>query len=265
MPSDAHAHPYDLYRLDPLHENERAACGVACAASAWNEASFVYHEALARSVASSGAPPLVLCFGVHPQLPADVEAETGAEAAAASLEFLFAAVAAGRVRAIGEAGFDLFDARYRATEGAQERLFVEQLNLALQKDLPMILHIRRAMHRVFAYSRELARLPAVILHSYSGTAMEARSLLGRRVNAFFSFGMPVALNNKRAQEAAALLPLDRLLVETDAPYQKPRGAERSSWKDLAVVIRAVADLRAEAASAIERATDANFRSAYGVV
>lgn len=266
MPSDAHAHPYDLFQLDPDHERERARCGVLCAASAWNEESFLYHERLARAAVETGAPLLIPCFGIHPQLPA--QNEIGPETLASSREFLYSGVATGRIRAIGEAGFDLFDARYRATESAQLQLFHEQLRLAVDTGLPLILHIRRAMHRVFEFSRELARLPAVILHSYSGTAAEARSLLGRRVNAFFSFGMPVALNNKRAKEAASFLPLDRILVETDSPYQKPRGAAWSSWKDLSTVLRAVADLRSKAEGVeidplvIERATDENFLRAY---
>ena len=66
------------------------------------------------------------------------------------------------------------------------------------------------------------------------------------------------------------MPADRLLVETDAPYQKPRGAAYSTWSDLRRVIAAAAELRAAAGSPcaelgeLERTTDDNFRRAYGL-
>ena len=122
----------------------------------------------------------------------------------------------------------------------QEILFREQIAVAREYGLPCVLHLRRAMHKAFEYSKELAALPAVVFHSYSGTAQESRSLVKRGVNAFFSFGTTVALNHKRAMEACVQVPADRLLIETDAPYQALRGKERSSWRDLLIVAAAVA-------------------------
>ncbi|MDR1429541.1 MAG: hydrolase TatD, partial [Spirochaetaceae bacterium] len=69
MPSDAHAHPYDLLRLYPQAEEERRSLGVACAASAWDGEEFLFQEALSRRAREDGAPPLRLCYAVHPQLP----------------------------------------------------------------------------------------------------------------------------------------------------------------------------------------------------
>ena len=265
MPSDAHAHPFDLLALDPDAERERRDLGVACAASSWNEAEFLFQERMAAEARSAGAAGIVLCFGAHPQLL--LGDEPAAEAAVAFLRIL---AAAGRISAVGEIGFDLFDSAYRGTEAAQERIFSEQLELALEYRLPCVLHLRRAMHKAFFYYKELAALPAVVLHSYSGTAGEAESLLSRGVNAYFSFGTPVFLNHKRAMEACAALPAARLLVETDAPYQPPRGASRSSWKDIATVVSAVAHLRNAAgtecatAEAVAAETDRNFRNAFGL-
>lgn len=263
MASDAHAHPRDLSLRERDNEAIRLAAGVRCAASSWNEEEFRFQEGLAAAAAEAGGPELVLCFGSHPQLPA---ADEGA--ARRAVRFLGELVASGRVGAVGEAGFDLFDADYRATEAAQTELFEAQLEMSREAGLPMVLHLRRAMHKAFAYSRSLARLPAVVLHSYPGTIREAEDLLKRGVNAYFSFGTTVALNHKRAMEACALLPLDRLLVETDAPYQPLRGREFSSWNDLKAVIAAVSALRAAAgtpggaAAEVEAATDAAFGRAF---
>ncbi len=263
MASDAHAHPRDLSLREPDNEKVRLAAGVRCAASSWNEEEFRYQERLAAAADAAGGPELVLCFGAHPQLPAS---DLGAARRAVAL--LGELAAAGRIGAVGEAGFDLFDAGYRETEAAQTELFEAQLEIALRAGLPLVLHLRRAMHKAFSYSRELARLPAVVLHSYPGTLREAEDLLKRGVDAYFSFGTTVALNHKRAMEACALLPLERLLVETDAPYQPLRGREYSSWGDLRAVIAAVAALRAEAGSAggtpaeVEEATDAAYCRAF---
>lgn len=259
MASDAHAHPRDLSLREPDNESIRLASGVRCAASSWNEDEFRFQEQLAAAAEASGGPAMVLCFGAHPQLPAS---DLGAARRAVAL--LGELAAAGRIGAVGEAGFDLFDEGYRATEAAQTELFEAQLEIARNAKLPLVLHLRRAMHKAFAYSRELARLPAVVLHSYPGTLREAEDLLKRGVNAYFSFGTTVALNHKRAMEACSLLPLERLLVETDAPYQPLRGREYSSWGELRTVIETVAALRAAAGSAggasaeVEGATDAAF-------
>ena len=274
MASDAHAHPYDLARLESDAETERRLLGIACAASAWHEEEFLFNERLAAAAVSDGAPPVVLCFGVHPQLPAAKGETDGPNATAASLAFLRSLVAANRLAAIGEAGFDLFhgpgEDGFRETEPLQDDLFRAQLDLAMGARLPMVLHLRRAMHKVFAYDRELSALPAVIFHSYSGTLREAEALLQHGVNAYFSFGTVICLNHKRAMEACAVLPAERLLLETDAPYQPLRGAGLSSWRDISSVIAAAARLRAASGlpkadpEELEATVDQNFRRAYGI-
>jgi TatD DNase family protein len=265
MPSDAHAHPKDLLALDPDAELERRGLGISCAASAWNEEEFLFQERLALDSSSAGAPPIALCFGAHPQL-----LRGDAAAALAAVSFLGRLAAERRIAAVGEIGFDFFDAAYRETAEAQDAVFVRQLAVAREFRLPCVLHLRRAMHKAFEHSAELAALPAVVFHSYSGTAAEAESLVKRGINAYFSFGTPVFLNHKRAMEACASVASDRLLTETDAPYQPPRGKSRSSWSDLSAVISAVAALRSAAgadcaeAAAVALAGDVNFKRAYGL-
>jgi TatD DNase family protein len=246
MASDAHAHPHNLLAFLPGAEDERRLLGAACAASAWNRAEFEYHEALARAALADGAAPVIPCFAVHPQLAA--AGPSSRHLAGESLATLEALAAEGRIRALGETGFDLYNETFRAAEPLQEEIFRRHLEIARASDLPMVLHIRRAMHKVFAYSRELKKLPAVVFHSYSGTLAEGRSLLKRGINAYFSFGSPIILNHKIAMDAAAHLPADRLLLETDAPYQPLLGAPFSRWSDLNAILRGLAALRRAAGS-----------------
>ncbi|WP_010258205.1 TatD family hydrolase [Treponema primitia] len=268
MASDAHAHPFDLAGRFPDAENERRSLGIACAASAWNGEQFAYHQELARSARQEGAAPMALCFAVHPQLPA-----AGNTSSFAPLLELLETLAAGdELNAIGETGFDLYnDARetslqnaFRATEAVQDELFAAHLETALRYGLPMVLHVRRAMHKVFAHTGALKKLPAVVFHSYSGTVGEGEALLRRGINAYFSFGASILLNHKGAIRSCAALPLDHLLLETDAPYQPLRGKAFSHWVDLSVILRGAAGIRKEGGvpggdpEELEAATDKNF-------
>ncbi|MDR2404381.1 MAG: TatD family hydrolase [Spirochaetaceae bacterium] len=271
MASCAHAHPADLVKRLSGAEEERRRFSVASAASAWNRRDFEYHENLAERARRENAAPMALCFAVHPQLPA---AEGREESAGEfrgiigeSLALLESLAAEGRLRAIGETGFDLYNAAFRSTEGIQEELFACHLETARRRDLPLVLHIRRAMHRVFAHAGILRKLPAVVFHSYSGTAGEGEALLRRGINAYFSFGAVITTNHREAMRACAVLPLDHLLTETDAPYQPRRGAAFSRWADIPATLRAMAALRAGPEpvnpEALEAAIDENWRRVFG--
>ncbi|MDR2521372.1 MAG: TatD family hydrolase, partial [Spirochaetaceae bacterium] len=176
LASDAHAHPYDLARLDSAAETTRRTLGVVCAASAWGEDDFLYNENLAHTGGG-----VALCFGVHPQQP----------------------LAENRIAAIGECGFDLFNAAYRETEAAQQEFFTLQIEAAARAGLPVVLHVRRAMHKVFEHIAALRRLKAVVFPAYAGTAAETAALVRRGVNAYFSFGNALRLNHKHARAACA--------------------------------------------------------------
>ena len=262
--TDAHCHPWDLLEYLPDAEAERRETGTAVAASSWNREEFEYHEGLARKAREDGAPPVFCCFALHPQL-------SGGESFsyAAGLELLSSLAAEGRLDAVGETGFDLYDARFRTGETIQDEMFASHLETALQHDLPMVLHVRRAMHKVFSFTKELKKLPAVVFHSWPGTLGEGEALLRRGINAYFSFGSVILKNHKSAMACAALLPSDRILLETDAPYQPlplvlGRGKTFSSWRDLDAICRGIAALRKEASSScstageLEQITGGNF-------
>ncbi|MDR1506193.1 MAG: TatD family hydrolase [Treponema sp.] len=292
MSCDAHVHPYSLFKLDPGAEAVRRSLGIAAAASAWNREEFMFHRELAAAAEKDGAPPVFLCFAVHPQAPAGLSGradETGWEETAAgretqsppetngsgiiedSLDALAEYAAAGELAAVGETGFDLFDENFRQTEARQEQLFAAHLETALRYGLPLVIHVRRAMHKIFPYTPALKKLPAVVFHSWPGSPDEGFSLLRRGVNAFFSFGTTIMLNHKNAIRSCAAFAAERLLLETDAPFQSPRGKSRSSWEDLPAILRAAAAIRASASGRsssgftpeLERITDSAFYRVFG--
>ena len=231
-----------------------------CAASATTIEEFTYCEQLSQQ---ADAPPLLPCFAVHPQMPAVMPAaiQSSCTEQLAALEAL---AAQGRLAAVGETGFDLYNAEFRETEKMQDDLFAAHLETALRHDLPLVIHVRRAMHKIFAHAPSLKKCRAVIFHSWSGTAGEGDALLRRGINAFFSFGNVIRLNHREAMRCCAIFPADRLLTETDAPFQPPRGKEFSCYADLEPILETMAALRREAGAENVTAAEIekNFNAAF---
>jgi TatD DNase family protein len=266
--TDAHCHPFDLAEHFPSAEAERQQLGVICAASATTLEEFTFCEQLSREAKDNKVAPLLPCFAVHPQMPLMGSGEWGGGNAALGngeeLTILETLAAEGRLVAIGETGFDLYNAAFRETEKIQDELFAAHLETALRHDLPLVLHVRRAMHKIFAFSSALKKCRAVIFHSWRGTLGDGEALLRRGINVFFSFGTSIMLNHREAIRCCSLFPLERLLTETDAPFQPLRGKQFSSYADLAFIVKAMAALRGEGMSPedMENSIEDNFRRAF---
>ena len=266
MLTDAHCHPFDLADLYPQAEDERWQLGVMCASSATTLAEFEYCERLAMQAKENNIVPIFPCFAVHPQMPAFKKLGIRNE----ELEMLENLASSGRIAAVGETGFDLYNAAFRETEKIQDDLFNVHLDVAIRYDLPIVLHVRRAMHKIFARTADLKKCRAVIFHSWPGPMGEGEALIRRGVNAFFSFGAAVMLNHREAMRCCAVFPAGRLLTETDAPFQPPRGREFSRYADLKSIIETAAALRREAGTEIsgveelENVIEGNFRTAFSV-
>jgi len=270
--TDAHCHPFDLFPLFPQMEQERRRLGVYAAASSYNMEEFTHNEEIAHNAAAENAAPFLLCFGIHPQLPA-VKKENGKLFTDSelndSLEILRSLTVAGKIAALGEFGFDLYSAAFKETEKTQDALFAAHLETAINYSLPAVLHIRRAMHKIFAAAKNLSKCKAVIFHSWSGTLEEARSLLRHGINAYFSFGNTIMLNHKQAIQCCSSLPAERLLTETDAPFQPRRGEKYSAWADLPLILKTAANLRCKGGNKIdekdlETQIENNFKQAFNI-
>lgn len=122
-----------------------------------------------------------------------------------------------KVVAIGEIGLDY---HYDGTDEARQALFFErQLEMALRLDLPVIVHDRDA-HGACMDIVERYEGVRGVFHSFSGSSEMASKLLS--LGWYISFGGPVTYKNaNKVKKAAAAVPLDRILIETDAPYLPP--------------------------------------------
>lgn len=131
-----------------------------------------------------------------------------------------------KVVAVGECGLDysrLPSADYRLQQDEKERqkkLFLKQIELSLELKLPLSVHVRDAYDDMVEVARTL-KTPAVF-HCMSGTPEYLNSLLSLGDNFYFSFAGNVTFNNAdNIRELAKLVPLDKLLVETDCPFLAP--------------------------------------------
>ncbi len=172
--------------------------------------------------------------GVHPQAP-DVKV----------LDFLSLLLSEGEIDAVGEAGFDLFTEEFKSTIEEQKKVFSLELELALAHKKPLVMHERKALHLVYQNTGALKKLPAVLFHSFFHGHFEAASILSKGVNAYFSFGKQILNGNRKALECVEKLPSERLLLETDAPFQTLRGEKYTRMEQILDVYAAVLEIRSE--------------------
>lgn len=246
MLSDAHIHLYDFFcasgtvpEIDP---------GLIVCASAHDREEFLWQERFAA--ANRGR--IWLSFGIHPQEPVNDERE-----------FLTALAASCRIAAIGECGFDLFTPDFARRLDEQKGAWDFQLELAIAYKLPLIIHCRKALHLVFADTKRLKRLPAVVFHGWPGSLREAESMLNRGVNGFFCAGKALLRGDRSLRETVSGLPIERLLTETDAPWMAGRGEPYSVPSDIAAVTSTAAALAGMDAAAFAERVRMNFRMAFG--
>jgi TatD DNase family protein len=196
-------------------------------------------------------PDVWASVGVHPH-EADAHPDLGAAALVDAAEHP-------RVVAIGECGLDYhYDKSDRA---AQRERFEAHINAARQTGLPLIIHTRDAEDDTAEILEAAVRVGGItgVLHCFTGSAELARK--GLEIGFLISLSGIVTFKNARdLQETARAVPLDRLLVETDAPFLAPvpnRGkvCEPAFVADTAAF---VAELRGDDAQVLAEATTANF-------
>lgn len=172
----------------------------------------------------------------------------------------------GRLVAIGEAGLDR--SHNKAEDGAdlagERELFARQADLARRLDLPIIVHSREDAEGTLEVLEGFPGLKMVI-HCYSYGVEEARRFLD--LGAFISFSGTITYKNARAQqEAARFVPLESLLVETDAPYLAPvpyRG-KKNRPDYIGASFDMIAQLRGMDTNTLCHAIRENTRDIFGI-
>lgn len=183
------------------------------------------------------------------------------DAAMAEIERL--AGAHDRVRAVGETGLDHFRTGEEG-RAVQVESFRRHIDLAKRLDKTLVIHDRDAHDAVLDVIDEEGAPPRWVMHCFSGDAAFARRCLDR--GAHLSFAGTVTFKNAQPlRDALVITPLDRLLVETDAPYLTPtpyRGRTNASYL-VPLTMRAMAGVRGADLEALCAAVEATTEAAFG--
>jgi TatD DNase family protein len=247
---DSHCH---LPSLDggpgPALEAARAAGVVAMVCVGTDLASS--REAVALATVE---PDVWATVGLHPHDASNLDAEW---------EELEALTRAPRVVAVGETGFDFH--YLHSPAAAQEEAFRRHVELAHRVDLALVIHTREAWDDTFRVLDELGAPPRTVFHCFTGGRDEATRALALGAHVSFS-GIVSFANAHDVRAAAADTPVDRLLVETDAPYLAPvphRGRpNQPAW--VADVGAALASATGTTVDRIASATRENARGVFGL-
>jgi TatD DNase family protein len=201
-------------------------------------------------------PGIFAAVGIHPHGAAGV-----GEAAVADIAELLSNP---RVVAVGEIGLDFY--RNRAPARVQEQAFRCFLDLAVSHQKPVIIHSRDATARTMAILRDYRqKLHGGVMHCFSGTYDEAKSFLELGLEISFS-GVLTYPNAKPLHEAGRRLPLDRLLIETDAPYlsPQPRRGKRNEPGFVRFTAEALAELQNQPLETVAAQTWNNTCRLFGI-
>lgn len=249
---DSHAH-----YLSDAFDNDRetvletlldsSVCGIVEAGTsvASSEAAVVLAERWSKVYAA---------VGIHPE-----EASSVTESDIGALRQL---CRRNKVVAIGEMGLD-YHYEDACPRPVQQHWFRRQLELAAEEHLPVVIHDREAHEDTLNLLREFR--PAGVLHCFSGSLEMARDVLALGLHIGIG-GVVTFKNARKLVEVAAMLPDDRLLLETDAPYLAPvplRG-HRCDSDMIRHTAAAVAAIRGTTTEAVLELAEQNARRLFRV-
>jgi TatD DNase family protein len=192
-------------------------------------------------------------IGIHPNYSAAAKVE--------DVEQLRAMAAEPGVFALGEMGLDYhYD---RAPVDHQRAIFVAQLQLAKELDRPVVIHCREAVDDALALMKEFSPVTAVF-HCFTGLLDEAKRIID--AGYLIGFDGPITYKkNDDLREVVRFVPIDRILVETDAPYLTPEPVRKIKTNEPAFVThvaRMVGDVKRVSYDEIDRITTENALRFY---
>lgn len=250
---DTHCH-LDAAEFDPdrdeVYARARAAGVETLVVPAISAANFA--PVLATCRRYSGCLP---ALGLHPMYIGEHRPE--------HLDALRAAIDQEKPVAVGEIGLDFFVPDL--DPAVQEYYFVEQLKIARDHDLPVLLHVRRAVDEVLKQLRRV-KVKGGIAHAFSGSRQQAEAFIKQGFKLGFGGAFTYSRAN-RLRTLAAELPLEAIVLETDAPdippaFLAPRA--RNSPEYLPRIAEALATLRGMTPEALAEATARNARAVLKV-
>ena len=206
-------------------------------------------------------PSVVAAVALHPNEAPQLADAGQLDAALAEIDRL--AGSGEHVRAVGETGLDYFRTGADGRE-AQHASFREHIRIAKRRGKTLVIHDRDAHADVLAVLDDEGVPDRTVMHCFSGDADFARECVER--GAYLSFAGTVTFKNaENLREALRVTPLDRILVETDAPFLTPsphRGQPNASFL-IPLTVRFMAGIAGVSVDELCRAIDANTERAFG--
>lgn len=170
-----------------------------------------------------------------------------------------------KVVAIGEVGLDYWhkpkgEAKKKEFKDGQKKVFIEQLNLAKEFDLPLVIHSRMAFEDTFEILKN--RNQKGVLHCFVGDKKEAESFL----DLGYFLGLNGIIFKLDMEEVIKDIPLNRILLETDCPYLTPVGFENEMNNpfSLKIIAKEIARIKKIAMEEVLEITDANTRKLFNI-
>ncbi|WP_077339562.1 TatD family hydrolase [Pseudocolwellia agarivorans] len=197
------------------------------------------------------------CLGIHPWFLNDLD-----ESVLAQLTSLVAKYA-DNIVAIGEAGIDKVIAQNNNNLDKQITFFEHQLSLSNQYNLPIIVHHRRSHDIIIPILKKHKPQACGVIHAFSGSYQQAKAY----IDLGFKLGIGGTLTYERAQKtikAIKKLPLESLLLETDAPSMPLQGhqGEDNSPLRLIDILKCLAEIRCESVDKIAQAIEINIDNLF---
>lgn len=250
---DTHAH-YDAAEFDQDRDEILASLPSLDVSLAVNPGCDLASSQKALDLASQW-PFLYAAVGFHPENCAPYTPE--------DLNALRQMAQQPKVVAIGEIGLDYYWEE-NPPRAFQQQVFRDQMALARELDLPVIVHDRDAHADSYAVVKDFPEVRGVF-HCYSGSAEMAKELV--KLGWMISFtGVLTYKNARKAVETAQAIPLDRLMIETDSPYMAPvphRGKRNNSGY-VRYVCEKLAELKGISYEECARATLENGKKFFGI-
>ena len=250
---DTHAH-YDAEQFDADRDEVLGALPGAGIALAVNPGCDLPSSRAAVALAER-YDFLYAAVGYHPENCAPYRPE--------DLEALRELAEHPKVVAIGEIGLDYYWEENPPRE-SQQQVFRDQLALAAELELPVIVHDREAHADSLAMIREFPQVRGVF-HCFSGSAEMAEELV--KLGWMVSFtGVLTYKNARKAVEAARAVPLERVMIETDSPYMAPvphRG-KRNDSRYVRLICERLAEIKGVSFAECARVTRENGKRFFGI-
>lgn len=170
-----------------------------------------------------------------------------------------------KVVAIGEVGLDYYrlDGDDKRVKREQQLIFDQFCSLAVDLKLPIIVHSRAAIGDALGIVKHYMRDLPVIFHSFDGTHDEAKSIL--EAGGYIGINNMISYpKNEELRATVAKLPLNKIVLETDAPFLPPQAkrGEKCEPADVAAVAELIAELKRHPVPVVERATDVTVRQIF---